>query len=168
MDVAPHNQAHSDGEAVKVLYESLLESWNGYNPDDFADLFAYEGNLIGFDGSQINGYQEIRGHVTDLFEDHQPPAFIGIIREVRPLSPTLWLLRAVASMVSPDEAEIHADLNSIHTLIARKDPDGFYIVVFQSTPAALHERPDLRKQLTKELKKAAQELKTQHHWMDHG
>ena len=51
------------------------------------DLFAEDGNLVGFDGSQINGRSEARSVLSQIFADHQTAAYLGIVKEVRVLSP---------------------------------------------------------------------------------
>jgi hypothetical protein len=61
------------------------------------------------------------------------------------------LLRSVAGMIPPGKAEINPDVNAIQTLAAVMDKDQFRIALFQNTPAAFHQRPDLREQMTKEL-----------------
>jgi len=46
-----------------------LESWNNNNPGDFANLFAENGNTIGFDGSHtpaaFHGRPELSRQLTE-------------------------------------------------------------------------------------------------------
>ncbi|MCW3091192.1 MAG: hypothetical protein JWP81_2261 [Ferruginibacter sp.] len=49
----------NDQENVRKLYQLLLTHWNNHDAAGFAGLFAREGNSIGFDGSQMNGQQQI-------------------------------------------------------------------------------------------------------------
>jgi hypothetical protein len=49
--------------ALRQLHASLLACWNWRNADGFAALFAPEGNLVGFDGSPVDGSQAIAGMV---------------------------------------------------------------------------------------------------------
>ena len=122
-----------------------------------AALVAAKGNITGFDGSQMNGRQEIRDQLSQIFTDHKVSSYVGIVREVRQLSHTIFLLRAVAGMIPPGQEKIKEDVNAVQTLILRKDSDNenFLITVFHNTPAAFHGRPELRRELTEELQQAA-------------
>jgi uncharacterized protein (TIGR02246 family) len=141
----------TDETKIRLLYKKLLESWNNNNPGDFANLFAENGNTIGFDGSQMNGRRQINDELSQIFANHKVSSYVGIIREVRPLSSTTFILRAVAGMVPPGQSEINPAVNAIQTLIGQKEQEEFLIALFQNTPAAFHGRPELSRQLTEEL-----------------
>ena len=140
--------------SVAAFYQKLLECWNNQNATGFANLFAKDGNAIGFDGSQMNGRQEIDQQISQVFKHHKVSSYIGIVREVRLLSPTVFVLRAVAGMIAPGQSNINPAVNAIQTLVIQKEKEDFCIAVFQNTPAAFHERPELKEQLTKELQEA--------------
>ena len=44
-----------DEEAVRALYFGLLECWNRRDAGAYAALFAEDGNVVGFDGSPLDG-----------------------------------------------------------------------------------------------------------------
>ena len=144
-------QLKQDEQEVRNLYKNLLNNWNDNNAQGFAKLFAANGNTIGFDGSQMNGQKEIEDELTKIFANHKVASYVSIVREVRSLSPSVYLLRAVAGMVPPGKSEINSKVNAIQTLVAEKVSGQFKIAIFQNTPATFHERPDLSKQLTDEL-----------------
>ena len=148
-----------DQMQVRLIYKKLLESWNNNNANEYAGLFTDEANLIGFDGSQMNGRDEIYKQISEIFATHKVASYISIVREVRPLCPTVFVLTAVAGMVPPNGTEINPAVNAIQTLIAVKQKEEFKIAVFQNTPAAFHGRPELSKQLTGELQKTFTETK---------
>lgn len=52
----------ADETEICALYQQLLEGWNKRSADDMADPFLEDGELIGFDGSQILGRTEIASH----------------------------------------------------------------------------------------------------------
>ena len=143
--------SETDESAIESLYRQLINSWNKYNSDAYAALFTEDGGIVGFDGSQANSRKEIHDHLSAIFADHQPAKFVTIIREIRLLSSTAGLLRAVAGMVPPGQKEINPKTNAIQSLVAVKENDHFRIALFQNTPAAFHGRPQLGEQLTKEL-----------------
>ena len=140
-----------DVSAIQKLYKRLINSWNEMDSEGYAALFTTDGSIIGFDGSQANGRKEIYDHLSGIFADHSPARFVTITREIRLLSPTVVLLRAVAGMVPRNGKEINAKTNAIQSLVAVKEEKRFLITLFQNTPAAFHGREDDAKKLTQEL-----------------
>ena len=118
-----------------------------------AALFTHDGSLVGFDGSQIDGGpQAVAAHLTPVFASHATPAYVGTVREVRALAPSVSLVRAVTGMVQEGRRDLNAALNTIHTLVAVEGGGTWRAAMFQSTPAAFHGRPDLSLALTEELR----------------
>lgn len=138
---------------VRDLYRQLLDAWNKRNARDFALLFAPDGNIVGFDGSQVFGQLEIGAHVSEVFSHHQTARYISIVRQVRAIAGDVLVLSAVAGMVPPDKDDINADVNAVQTLVAVRK-SGWKIALFQNTPAAFHGRPGDAKKLTEELRTA--------------
>jgi uncharacterized protein (TIGR02246 family) len=136
---------------VRVLYQRLLDAWNARSAQDFAALFAEDGSLIGYDGSQLNGRVEIEASLGRIFKDHLTASYINIVREVRSLSADVVLLRAVAGMVPHGKTDLNPEVNAIQSLVAHKNGGGWQIALFQNTPAQFHGRPDLAQQLIDEL-----------------
>jgi uncharacterized protein (TIGR02246 family) len=118
----------------------------------FAALFVENGQVIGFDGSQMDGKTDIEKQVSAIFSDHTVASYIGIVKEIRFLSPDIALLRAVAGMVPPGKNDINPRTNAIQTMIAQKQEDQFMVVLYQNTPAAFHGRPEASEDLTSELR----------------
>ena len=56
----------TDEKEVGLLYQELLKRWNKHRASEMTDLFAEDGNLVGFDGSQINGRSEARSVLPNL------------------------------------------------------------------------------------------------------
>jgi uncharacterized protein (TIGR02246 family) len=146
-----------DETQIRCLYQSLLDCWNKRNAAQFAALFADDGNVVGFDGSQLNGRSEIESSLAQIFRDHQTAAYIAKIREVRFLAPAVALLRAVAGMVPPGQSDINPAVNAIQTLVAVRHNDKWRIALFQNTPAAFHGRPEASQRLTEELRQVLRE-----------
>jgi uncharacterized protein (TIGR02246 family) len=139
--------------ATRKLYADLLRCWNERNAESFARLFTRNGSVVGFDGSQVNGHEEIEAHLSAVFGGHETATFISKVREVRLLGPEVALLRAVAGMVPPGSSDIKPEVNTVHTLVAANQGNQWCVELFQSTPAAFHGRPEARDQLTMELRK---------------
>lgn len=142
----------ADEREVYSLYQEMLDCWNKRNAHDIGALFAKDGNLVGFDGSPLNGQAEIESVHRQIFADHATAAFVGKVRSVRFLTPKVAVLRAVAGMVPPGQSDLNPAVNMVQTLVAVKHDGQWRITVFQNTPAALHGRPELSEKLTEELR----------------
>ncbi|WML43041.1 SgcJ/EcaC family oxidoreductase [Neobacillus sp. PS3-40] len=138
---------------VRTLYKDFIQGWNNRDAGQMANLFSEDGNMIGFDGSQMNGKIEMDAVLSQIFIDHPTGSYVGIIREVRFLSNDVAVLRAEAGMVPHGHSDINPAINSVQTIVAMKKESRWYIAVFQNTPAAFHGRPKLTEQLTAELRK---------------
>ena len=149
----------NDEKQIQALYKSLLKCWNKNSATDFAKLFTKEGSTVGFDGSQLNGQLQIETELSHIFSEHKVAFYVGIVREIRQLSQTVYLLRAVAGMIPPGQNEIDPKVNAIQTLIAQKEENEFKISIFQNTPAAFHGRPEANSQLTTELQETFNQQK---------
>jgi uncharacterized protein (TIGR02246 family) len=145
--------ASSDWDhATRELYAQLLETWDKRNARDFALLFASDGNLVGFDGTQVNGQLEVGAHLTEVFSHHQTPRYVSIVREVRLLANDVTLLRANTGLVPAGKDDIEPDLNAVQSMVAVQKAGSWKVALFHNTPAAFHQRPELVKQLTEELR----------------
>lgn len=136
---------------IEKLYRGLLYSWNRQDAKGMASLFASDGSIVGFDGSQMNGKIHIESEIRQIFSNHRTASYVGKIREIRFLSPDIALLRAVVGMVPPGAKVINPEVNAIQSLIAIKENNEWRISLFQNTPAQFHGRPELAEALTREL-----------------
>ncbi len=146
------NMPSPDEIEIRELYRQLLDSWNKRNAGAFAALFALDGYVIGFDGSQMSGQAEIAATLGQIFADHLTAPYVNKVREVRLLSPDVAVLRAVVGMVPPGQSDINPAVNAIQTLVAVRRDGIWSIALFQNTPAQFHGRPELVQQLTEELR----------------
>jgi uncharacterized protein (TIGR02246 family) len=141
-----------DEVEVRALYQLLLDSWNRRSAADMAALFEQDGNLVGFDGSPINGRAEAESTMRRIFADHQTAAYVGKIRDVRFVTADVAILRAVAGMVPPGQSDLNPAVNAIQSLVTVRRGETWRIALFQNTPAQFHGRPELARQLTEELR----------------
>lgn len=147
------NASGSDWDrGTRELHARLMEAWDKRNARDFALLFASDGYLVGFDGSQVNGQLEVGAHLTEIFSHHQTPAYVSIVRDVRSIAPDVALLRANTGLIPPGKDDIDPALNAVQSMVAVQKGGAWKIALFQNTPAAFHERPDAVKKLTEELR----------------
>jgi len=137
--------------AIEILHRQLLTFWNNQNGVGMASLFTEDANVIGFDGSQMNGRLQIETELKQVFANHMTAGYVWKIEEIRFLNSQTALLRAIVGMVPPGKKELNSATNAIQTLIAIKQNDIWKISLFQNTPAQFHGRPELVDAMTKEL-----------------
>ena len=138
-------------DAATSLYRRLIDGWNAGDANAVAAALAADGLVVGFDGSEMFGRDEVATELNRIFADHETATYVTKARSVKPLGPDAALLHAVAAMVPPDGSGIMPDRNAIQTAIAVRGEDGWSIALFQTTPAQFHGRPEAREALTAEL-----------------
>jgi uncharacterized protein (TIGR02246 family) len=144
-------QTQDEIESVRACFYHLLAAWNAQDAEAYAVIFVEQGNLVGFDGSIVNGRNEIGSHLSLIFKDHVTARYVAKVREIRHLAPSVVLLRAVAGMVPPGKSAINPDLNAVQTLVAVKENGEWQVAVFHNTPAQFHAQPEMAQALTEEL-----------------
>ena len=146
------NDITSSDHPIRRLYKQILVAWNQQDAAAMAARFEEDGNLVGYDGSQADSRAAIEDHLGPIFADHPTAAYVAKVREIRMLGGGVGLLRAVAGMIPPGSGDINPAVNTIHTLVAVQNADGWLVALFQSTPAAWHGRPQDSAALTEELR----------------
>jgi uncharacterized protein (TIGR02246 family) len=143
--------AHPQDAQIRALYARYLAGWNQRSGATVSGCFTDDGDVVGFDGSAHSGRLSIAADMRRLFADHPTPAYVGLVRSVRPVADGVAVLHAVAGMVPPGGDDLDPALHAVHTLIAVDDGGRWKIAVFQATPAQYHGRPDAVAALTAEL-----------------
>jgi uncharacterized protein (TIGR02246 family) len=138
-------------EAVAGVYQRLIDGWNSNDAAAMAAAVSHDGLVIGYDGSQMQGREQIRDELDGIFRHHRTASYVTKVRATRALGLDVSLLHAVAGMVPPDGSELIPERNAIQTVVALRDDDGWSAALFQTTPAQFHGRPELAESLTAEL-----------------
>ena len=99
-------------------YDQLLDGWNRRSGAAVAAVFADDGDIIGFDGSHHSGRLSIASDLRRIFGTLQTPAYVGLIRSVRPMAPGVAVLHAHAGMIPPGAGDLDPALLTVHTLVA--------------------------------------------------
>jgi uncharacterized protein (TIGR02246 family) len=149
--------------AVRDLYMAILDGWNRADAKAFADQFADDGEVIGFDGSPIAGRSGIAEAMEAIFRDHKTGRYVGIVRHVRELGDGAALLRAVCGVVPAGANDVNPDLNAVQSVVAEMRDDAWRVVLYQNTPAAFHGRPNKAEALTDELRTALAHTREEKH-----
>lgn len=148
----PTNSGANDDRAVRALYTRLIDAWNQRDAVAYATCCTQDANLVGFDGSVIDGRAEIAAHLGAIFTDHVTATYISIVREVRHIGPKTALLRAVVGMIPPNQTDINPAANAIQSLVAVQQGGAWLVALFHNTPAHFHGRPEEAAALTEELR----------------
>jgi len=150
--VRPADAPTSDEAEVRALFRGMLDNWNQRSAEGIGALYAEDANVVGFDGSQMDGRAEIERAMRQIFADHLTAVYVGKVREVRFLTPEVAILRAVVGMVPPGQTDLNPAVNAVQTLVAARREGRWRIALFQNTPAQFHGRPEMARQLTEELR----------------
>ena len=143
----------AETQTIEALYGQLLEAWNRQDAKSYAALFSDNANMIGFDGSQVDGQVSIEANIAGIFRDHKTARYVWKVREIRFLTPEIALLRGVVGMVPPGKTDIMPERNAIQSLVLEKLGNHWEISLFQNTPARFDGRPEVAEALTEELRK---------------
>jgi uncharacterized protein (TIGR02246 family) len=141
-----------DDDAVRDLYRRLIEAWNAASAAAFAGLFLEDGAAIGFDGTKHSGRDRIAAELGAIFNDHATGRYVGKVRDVRGLADGAAMLHADVGMVPAGASDLKPELNARQVVVAERRDDGWRVVLFQTTPAQLHGRPEEVEALTAELR----------------
>jgi uncharacterized protein (TIGR02246 family) len=129
--------------AARELYERLLVAWNERDAEGFAAPFGDDGAMIGFDGSQAAGPQDVFDHLSPIFHDHPTGRYVAKVIATRALGDQQVMLRAMVGMLPPGQSALNPAVNALQTLVAERHDDGWRIVLLQTTAAQYHGRPEL-------------------------
>src|SRR5919197_2097302 len=137
---------------VSDLYFALLDAWNRHDAGAYAALFTQDGYVVGFDGSEMVGADEIEQSLSAIFADHETGRYVGKVRVERTVSDDVAMLAAVAGLAPAGKSDLNPELNAIQTLVAKREAGRWRILQFQNTPAQFHGRPEDAEALTNELR----------------
>lgn len=145
----------NDETSIPALYQQLMDGWNEGSGEAFAAPFAEDGDLVGFDGTLLNGRQEIISFHQQLFYKYvKGTRLVGKVRSVRFLTPHVAIMHAVGGTIMAGQTDIDPERNSVHTLVAERGGQGEWrLTAFQNTRAQYLGRPEQSLALTEELRK---------------
>ncbi|MGY2066677.1 SgcJ/EcaC family oxidoreductase [Blastococcus sp. SYSU DS0619] len=145
--------AHPQDSQIRSLYAQFIDGWNRRSGAAVAAGFADDGDIIGFDGTHHRGRLSIAADLRQVFGSHQTPAYVAVVRSVRPVGDGVAMLTAHAGMIPAGGSDLDPELNAVHTMVAVDEGRGRWrISLFQATPAAWHQHPEAREELTEELR----------------
>ncbi|HEX6711739.1 MAG TPA: SgcJ/EcaC family oxidoreductase [Thermoleophilaceae bacterium] len=138
-------------EEIEGLYRQIVDGWNDHDGDAFAAPFAADGEMIGFDGSHVQGRDAIAASMSAIFADHETAPYVVRVRDVRQLSDAAGLLLAAAGMIPPGNTELEPSRHTWQTVVAVRRDREWKVALFQNTPAQFHGRPEEVERFTADL-----------------
>jgi uncharacterized protein (TIGR02246 family) len=137
---------------IENLYEDMIECWNRKDAVGMTSYFTRDACIVGFDGGCYAGKADFEKELEITFADQDVATYVGVIRDVRLLSPDICLLQAAAGMVPPGQRDIDPSKNAIHTLLFQYAAE-WKIALFQNTPARFPRTPKAAKMAAWELRR---------------
>jgi uncharacterized protein (TIGR02246 family) len=147
------SSAIADEAEIRALYQQLMDGWNAASGYAFASQFEGNGDLVGFDGTHINGRYEIalfHQHLFDMFL--KGSRLVGKVRSVRFVTSDVAVMLTVGGTVMAGQTDLDPERNSVQTLVAVKRNGKWSLAAFQNTRATYIGMPEESQKLTEELR----------------
>jgi uncharacterized protein (TIGR02246 family) len=126
--------ATSDAEAVRSLYQQLMDGWNAGSAEGFAAPFADEIDFIAFDGARFQRREELVRFHEPLFKTHlRGTRLVGEVTDVRFVSPDVAVMHATGDTILRGATRPAPERASLQTLVATRRDGRWRLVAFQNT-----------------------------------
>jgi uncharacterized protein (TIGR02246 family) len=121
--------------AVRDVYRQFMRAWNRGSGVELAAVFTTDGDLVGFDGTRLEGRQEIAGFHQRLFDKWlKGSRLVGQVTDVRFLGPDVAVLHAVGGTVLHGKRTPAPERDSVQTLVLTRQAGGDWrVAAFQNT-----------------------------------
>jgi uncharacterized protein (TIGR02246 family) len=130
----PQQNRSEDDAAIRSLYEQAMDGWNKGSGDAFAAVFADDGDLVAFDGTNFKGRSEIAPFHQRLFDTYlKGTRLVGAVTDVRFLSPDIAVSHARGGTIMRGKSTASPERDSIQTLVAVKRGGEWRFAAFQNT-----------------------------------
>jgi uncharacterized protein (TIGR02246 family) len=131
---APNGTAPTDEQAIRDLFQQLLDAWGRGDGAAYGALFTEDADYVAFDGSNRRGTDAIAGEHQQLFDTWlKGTRLVGQIDSLRFLGPDVALLRTSGGTIFPGQKDQRGRRPSIQTLVAVRRPEGWRFAAFHNT-----------------------------------
>lgn len=146
-----------DSKEIQQLYQKKICGWNIGDATKFAEPYSEDADFIGFDGTYLEGKQQIITFHAMLFDKFvRGTRLVGKIKHIRFPIPTVAIVVGISGTIERGHDGINPERNSIHTIVAVKADQTWKFISFQNTRAQYVGNPEKIDALTKELKQLIQ------------
>jgi uncharacterized protein (TIGR02246 family) len=133
--------ATAEQQAVRDVYQRMMDAWNEGSGDAFAAVFTDDGDLVGFDGHHLRGRKEIAPFHQELFDKWlKGSRLVGKVQDIRFLGPDVAVMHAIGGTIMRGKSKPAPARDSIHTLVVTRARPGRQIVAFQNTRLRIIDR----------------------------
>lgn len=146
-----------DTKEIQQLYQKKICGWNIGDATKFAEPYSEDADFIGFDGTHLEGKQQIITFHAMLFDKFvRGTRLVGKVKHIRfPIS-TVAIVIGISGTIESGHDSINPERNSIHTIVAVKTDYKWKFSSFQNTRAQYVGSPEKINILTNELKQLIQ------------
>ena len=123
----------ADEEAVRGLYQQMMDGWNQGSGEAFAAPFTEEVDFIPFDGTHHDRREQIASAHQELFDKWLKGTRLTGEVSVRFLGPDVALLVGRGETVMRGRTEPARERDSIQTLVAVRQSGEWRLTSFQNT-----------------------------------
>ena len=147
----------TDSIEIQKLYQQKICGWNIGDAVKFAEPYSEDADFIGFDGTYLEGKQQIIMFHAVLFDKFvRGTRLVGKVKHIRfPIPPVAIVSRNKRNNWGRGH-RINPERNSIHTIVAVKANQVWKSTSFQNTRAQYMGNPEKIDALTEELEQLIQ------------
>jgi uncharacterized protein (TIGR02246 family) len=146
-----------DVKEIHQLYQRKISGWNSGNATQFAEPYSEDADFIGFDGTYLEGRQQIMSFHAMLFDKFvRGTRLVGKIKNIKFIIPSVAVIVGISGTVEAGRIGLSPERNSIHTIVAVKHDQIWEFASFQNTRAQYVGSPQKMDTLTKELEQLNQ------------
>ena len=147
----------TDSIEIQKLYQQKICGWNIGDAAKFAEPYSEDADFIGFDGTYLEGKQQIIMFHAMLFDKFvRGTRLVGKVKHIRFPIPTIAIVVGISGTIERGHDCINPERNSIHTIVAVKTDQVWKFTSFQNTRAQYMGNPEKIDALTKELEQLIQ------------
>lgn len=123
----------TDEAAIRAVFQQLLEAWNRGDGMAYGALFTDDADYITFDGSHLQGREDIARSHQQLFDTYlKGSRLVGQVTGVRFLGPDVALLHATGGTVTARKSTPSPERASIQTLLATRQNGEWRFTAFHN------------------------------------
>jgi len=131
-----HSARLADEVALRALYQQITDGWNLGSGKAFAVAYTEDADYVGFDGTHLEGREEIAMSHQQLFDSFAKGSRLaGKIANVRFLTPEVAIVNAVGGVVMAWQSDFEPEETYTQTMVAMKRNGSWRITLFQNTRA---------------------------------
>ncbi|HYO06839.1 MAG TPA: SgcJ/EcaC family oxidoreductase [Phototrophicaceae bacterium] len=147
----------NDLKEIQQLYQKKIYGWNIGDAAKFAEPYSEDADFVGFDGTYLEGKQQIISFHKMLFDKFvRDIRLVGKVKHIRFPIPSVAIVVGISGTIERGHNSINPERNSIHTIVAVKNDHLWRFTSFQNTRAQYVGNPEKMEILTKELEQLIQ------------